>query len=272
MPPKSLDVEEAERRISVLFPHFQLDRDSYVHAALNARWRCTRHDLDFEASARKMLEGVLAGICPHCRTEILLERRRAERSLIATDERLRLYAEQRGAQDLDVIRRWREADQYRDIGDALGLTLNQVTARVERFRHWASNSAPVKQPSSPVELAHQRNKRIGERIRQMRHQLNLSTRKLSKRMDGAISTVTLNNYELGLRRPGIEEAMQLCELFGVSPAWLLCIDDRPPPDERELELIRHFRRTDERGRETIFQLSTALAANTPEKAPDVPDP
>lgn len=271
MPPKSPDIEEVERQISALFPHFQLDRSSYVQASLNAHWHCARHDVDFEASACKLLNGVLAGICPHCRTEILRDRLRAERSLIATDERLQLYAEQSGTRDLEVVRRWRDGEQYQEIADILGLTKNQVAMLINRFRRWACNSSPLKTSSSPVERMHQRNKRIGERIRQMRNQLGLSTRKLSQRMNGAISTMTLNNYELGHRRPGIEEATQLGELFGVSPAWLLGFDDRAPPDERERELIHHFRRTDERGRKMIFQLSTALVLNT-EKAPDVPDP
>lgn len=194
-----------------------------------------------------MLHGTLAGICTQCRTEILSDRLRAKRSLIATDERLRLYEAQCEAQDLDVIRRWRDGAKYQEIADEFRSTKNQVAYQIERFRCWISTHS-TSEPSSPVEIGRRLNRSIGARIRTRRKQLGLSLRKLSERIDGAISSVALNNYEIGLRRPGIEEVMQLSAIFEVSPAWLLCIDDRPPPDEHERELIRHFRRTDERGR------------------------
>jgi transcriptional regulator with XRE-family HTH domain len=266
----SLNVENVERRIADIFPQFVLDRASYVQESEPARWHCTIHDVDFEVPASKLLKGVLAGICTHCQTDTWRERRRAKRSSLATDERLRLHEEQYGPDDVAVIRRWRDGEQYQEIADDIGSTKNQVAYQIERFRRWARADSTAEQPS-PAELAHQLNRQIGARIRERRKQLKLSLSKLSKRMDGAISSVALNNYENGLRRPGIEEVTQLSEIFEVSPAWLLCLDDRPPPNERERELIKHFRRTDKRGRELLLQLSSLLALNT-EKAPDVPDP
>lgn len=267
----TLNVEDVERRISKNFPQFVLDRRSYVQAGLDASWHCTRHEVDFEVPPSKLLNGLLAGSCAQCADETKRERRCAERLRLATDERLKLYAERHGPADAEVIRRWREGEQYQEIADDLGSTRNQVAYQIERFRRWVSTHSTSESSSSSVEAGRRLNRSIGERIRARRKQLGLSLRKLSKCMDGAISSMALNNYESGLRRPGIEEVTQLSEIFEVSPAWLLCLDDRPPPDERERELIRHFRRTDERGREMIFQLSTALVLNT-EKAPDVPDP
>lgn len=98
-------------------------------------------------------------------------------------------------------------------------------------------------------------KRIGQRLRQARHAQGLSLAELSSRTR-SLSKSRISNYEQGIRRMGIEEAQELAAALGnVTPTYLLCLDDCGPLSARELELIDHFRRTDERGRETLLALA-----------------
>jgi transcriptional regulator with XRE-family HTH domain len=68
-----------------------------------------------------------------------------------------------------------------------------------------------------------------------------------------LSKSRISNYEQGIRRRGLEEATMLAQALGtVSASYLLCLDDEGFLSEQEWELLRCYRRTDERGRETIL--------------------
>jgi hypothetical protein len=55
---------------------------------------------------------------------------------------------------------------------------------------------------------------------------------------------------------GLEEAKILAQALGrVSATYLLCLDDEGFLRAQEAELVRRFRETDERGRETILSLA-----------------
>lgn len=98
-------------------------------------------------------------------------------------------------------------------------------------------------------------KRIGQRLRSARHEQKLSLADLSARTQ-SLSKSRISNYEQGIRRMGLEEAHELSVALGtVTATYLLCLDDRGPFSERELELIDHFRRTDERGRDTLLNVA-----------------
>lgn len=61
---------------------------------------------------------------------------------------------------------------------------------------------------------------------------------------------------MGLRRPGIEEARSISKALGkMSATYLLCLDDEGYLTAEEQELLDLFRRTDERGRETILAVA-----------------
>ncbi|QIK39152.1 helix-turn-helix transcriptional regulator [Caldichromatium japonicum] len=109
-------------------------------------------------------------------------------------------------------------------------------------------------------------KRIGQRLRSARHAQGLSLADLSNRTQ-SLSKSRISNYEQGIRRMGIEEAQELATALGnVTPTYLLCLDDRGPFSVRELELIDHFRRTDERGRETLLALARLQPDAPPQPA------
>lgn len=106
-------------------------------------------------------------------------------------------------------------------------------------------------------------KRIGQRLRSARHEQKLSLADLSARTQ-SLSKSRISNYEQGIRRMGLEEAHELSVALGtVTPTYLLCLDDRGPFSERELELIDHFRRTDDRGRETLLNLARSQPDHDP---------
>lgn len=106
-------------------------------------------------------------------------------------------------------------------------------------------------------------KRIGQRLRSARHEQKLSLADLSARTN-SLSKSRISNYEQGIRRMGLEEAHELSVALGtVTPTYLLCLDDRGPLSDRELELIDHFRRTDERGRDTLLQLAQSQPDHDP---------
>lgn len=106
-------------------------------------------------------------------------------------------------------------------------------------------------------------KRIGQRLRSARHEQKLSLADLSARTQ-SLSKSRISNYEQGIRRMGLEEAHELSVALGtVTPTYLLCLDDRGPLSDRELELIDHFRRTDARGRDTLLKLAQSQPDHDP---------
>lgn len=110
---------------------------------------------------------------------------------------------------------------------------------------------------------------IGRRLRDVRHGQGLTLAALSERTAGAMSKSRISNYEQGIRRLGLEEAMILAEALGVvSPAWLLCLDDADAPlSDTEQHLMRLYRAADARGRRLI-QTVAQLVANEVDRPTD----
>jgi transcriptional regulator with XRE-family HTH domain len=101
------------------------------------------------------------------------------------------------------------------------------------------------------------NKKIGQRLRSARMSQKLSLAELASRTR-TLSKSRISNYEQGIRRMGIEEAIELAEaLDGLTPTYLLCLDDTSPITPDEWALISRYRDTDERGREVIMRVADA---------------
>ena len=102
--------------------------------------------------------------------------------------------------------------------------------------------------------------RIGNRLREARHDQQLSLSELVERT-GCYSKSRISNYEQGLRRMGLEESMVLAAALGtVSPTWLLCLDDNPALDQHEAALIARYRAADDDGRVRLRELAETLPA------------
>ena len=112
-----------------------------------------------------------------------------------------------------------------------------------------------------------RTRRIGERLRQARHDQGLSLSELAERT-GCYSKSRISNYEQGLRRMGLEEALVLSTALGhVSATYLLCLDDTPPLTPEESDLLARYRATDDAGRAQLKELAESLPASKRKRAP-----
>ena len=115
---------------------------------------------------------------------------------------------------------------------------------------------------SPAELT----QRIGNRLREARHSLQLSLSELAERT-GCYSKSRISNYEQGLRRMGLEESMILAAALGtVTPNWLLCLDDTPPLAPEESALLARYRATDDDGRARLRELAESLPTPKPKRS------
>ena len=107
--------------------------------------------------------------------------------------------------------------------------------------------------------------RIGNRLREARHELKMSLSELAERT-GCYSKSRISNYEQGLRRMGLEESMVLAAALGtVTPNWLLCLDDNPMLPAEEAELIARYRAADDEGRSKLRELAESLSMVKPRR-------
>jgi len=94
-------------------------------------------------------------------------------------------------------------------------------------------------------------RKIGQRLREARAAHGYSLAELAARTNG-LSKSRISNYEQGIRRMGLEEAQTLASaLDGVTPTYLLCLEQASPLSQEEWHLIEALRLTDDRGRETV---------------------
>ena len=101
---------------------------------------------------------------------------------------------------------------------------------------------------------------IGLRLRDERHRQKISLSQLAALTDDILSKSRISNYEQGIRRMGIEEAVILGRaLGGVSPAYLLCLEDSDPLPRDELNLLALYRASDQRGRSMIASVAESEA-------------
>ena len=101
------------------------------------------------------------------------------------------------------------------------------------------------------------NKKIGHRLRTARMAQKLSLAELATKTK-TLSKSRISNYEQGIRRMGIEEALELADaLDGLTATYLLCLDDTSPLTPMEWDLIARYRAADERGRDLIMRVAHA---------------
>ena len=114
--------------------------------------------------------------------------------------------------------------------------------------------------------------KIGLRLRAVRRAQKLSLQALSDRTGGSLSKSRISNYEQGIRRLGIEEALILAQALGTASAtYLLYLDEEGFLTDQEQELLRRFRQTDERGRETILGVAESQPDATRSRASGSPE-
>lgn len=111
--------------------------------------------------------------------------------------------------------------------------------------------------------------RIGTRLQQLRQLEGASLAQVAKKSQDRIAKSRLSNYEQGIRMPGPGEAVILAQVYQVSPAHILCLDDDVPAlSSLEADLIRSFRALPENERMDYYKRITALASVYKEPVPD----
>lgn len=104
---------------------------------------------------------------------------------------------------------------------------------------------------------------IGLRLRTERHRRNLSLSQLSALTGDTLAKSRISNYEQGIRRMGLEESVILGRaLDGVSPVYLLCLEDSDPLPSDELNLLALYRSSDKRGRAVIASVAESESARS----------
>ena len=117
--------------------------------------------------------------------------------------------------------------------------------------------------AAPIESPAELTQRIGNRLREARHSLQLSLSELAERT-GCYSKSRISNYEQGLRRMGLEESLILSAALGtVTPTWLLCLDNDSPLTAEESALLARYRATDDDGRLRLRELAETLPTPKP---------
>ncbi|NCC27820.1 MAG: XRE family transcriptional regulator [Gammaproteobacteria bacterium] len=101
---------------------------------------------------------------------------------------------------------------------------------------------------------------IGLRLRAERHRRKLSLSQLAALTDDRLAKSRISNYEQGIRRMGLEEAVLLARALGdVSPVYLLCLEDSDPLPIDEINLLALYRASDKRGRAMIASVAESEA-------------
>jgi len=112
-------------------------------------------------------------------------------------------------------------------------------------------------------------KAAGLRLKAARKAKGLTLVELSARVGGILSPSRLSNYEQGIRTLGIDEALALRTVLGVSPAHLLCVDtEEGDMTPQEVELLQNFRALPERDRNDYSRRIGVLALAYKEPVPD----
>lgn len=105
---------------------------------------------------------------------------------------------------------------------------------------------------------------IGRRLRIARLRAGIKQKDAAAAVPGLEAT-RLSNYEKGLRTLDIEIAKTLAQIYRVSPAYLLTLeDDAEDPDLMRLKNL--YQRADGRGKQAILRTAEYEAAAAPDTA------
>jgi transcriptional regulator with XRE-family HTH domain len=112
-------------------------------------------------------------------------------------------------------------------------------------------------------------KESGERLALARKDKKMTLEGLSRALSGFLSPSRLSNYEQGIRKLGIKEALALSKVLGVNASYLLCLDEEVGEmTSQENALLRNFRALPEKDRNEYSRRIEVLAMAYREPVPD----
>ena len=93
-----------------------------------------------------------------------------------------------------------------------------------------------------------------DRIKELRTMMDLSQDDLARKLD--VTKQTVSQYERGIRRPDMDSAIALADIFNVSIDYLYGVEDRTPLllAQDELQLIDKYRQADDLTKMMIAKL------------------
>ena len=108
----------------------------------------------------------------------------------------------------------------------------------------------------------------GQRLQAARKDKKLTLGGLSKALHGLMSASRISNYEQGIRKLGIKEALAFSKVLGVNASYLLCIDEEEEMTPQEIALLRNYRALPEKDRNDYSRRIEVLAMAYREPVPD----
>lgn len=98
---------------------------------------------------------------------------------------------------------------------------------------------------------------INDKIKFLRQEADFTKEDLSKRL--GVSTMTVRNWEAGVKTPSTTSIIDLADLFGVSTDYILGVASTPEPsglnlNRTEITLITNYRELDDHGKRLVNEV------------------
>ena len=98
---------------------------------------------------------------------------------------------------------------------------------------------------------------IGQRVRALRKENNLTLKELSEKTDIVISNIGF--IENDKNKPSVANILKLCNFFNVSADWLLTGKEyKNDLSEIEADIVKHFRLLDNEQQKSIHQILKSI--------------
>lgn len=97
-------------------------------------------------------------------------------------------------------------------------------------------------------------KETSNRLRAARDAINLTMADVCARIPG-LTVSRLGNWEQGTRTMPNDFAKKLAKVYGVSAAWLACLEDEKQGDQQKGRLLEIYDQLDARGRGHLLRVA-----------------
>lgn len=106
--------------------------------------------------------------------------------------------------------------------------------------------------------------KLGKRLKMLREQKGLTQDELGKLLE--LKQQSIDSYEQGRSYPNVKNVIRIAELFGVTTDYLLGCEDNSKIENiekhftcDELELIKQYRKTGEKDKNIIRQVTGSIS-------------
>ena len=95
---------------------------------------------------------------------------------------------------------------------------------------------------------------INDKLKELRIERNITQKEIANYLE--CSTNVYSRYEIGTRNPSYEVLIKIADFYNVSTAYLFerKVSEQNPLLDKELELIKQYRKADDRARQDAFSI------------------